>query len=285
MFISWKNSFLLLFYLFFSHLLLTVVRSVVAVTRTSAAGHPLHQAFSFHSFAISFHFFQGFLFFDFFYDIVFFVFAFWCPSLFLFFSLFLSSLRVSNCFVFPLFKQKISSCFISSFSICSCSDSFSMSSSFFQLLLFHLFWNLFFSPKTLVTPFRVLVFLYFLKNMFLCFSFCSLVCSLFPLLTMFFVTFFRLSSVPSLFFKKKSLFWSPFGFFKKKILSLFSILLSFKNCSPRFSLFLVRVFLFFHPKKLFALCHALFFFFFVCFLFQQKTTFSTLFYLPFLITF
>ena len=89
---------------------------------------------------ISFHFFQGFLFF--------YIFMILCFSFLLFdvilysfflacFPFFLPSLRFSNFFVFPLFEEKISSCFISSFSIRSRSLSFSLSSSFFQLILFH----------------------------------------------------------------------------------------------------------------------------------------------------
>ena len=42
-----KNILLLLVYLLLSHLSLIVVCSVVAMTRTSAAGHPLQQAVSF----------------------------------------------------------------------------------------------------------------------------------------------------------------------------------------------------------------------------------------------
>ena len=185
---------------------------MVAVTRTSAAGHPLHQAVSFH-----FTFSKVFSSFTFFMIL--------CFSLILFevllyslsylvFLLFLSFLRVSDFFVFHLFKQKISSCFISSFSICSCSDSFSMTSSFFQLFLFHLFLKLFFHTKKLVTPFVYLFFsILFFLNIFLCFSFCSLVCSFVQLFTMRFVHFFLLESVPSLFFFRKILFLISFRFF------------------------------------------------------------------------
>ena len=49
-----RNSFsLLVLPLLFSYLLLIVVRSVIAVTWTSATGHPLYQAVSFH--VLSFH--------------------------------------------------------------------------------------------------------------------------------------------------------------------------------------------------------------------------------------
>ena len=133
-----KNSFLLLFLPLFSHLLLTIVRSVVAVTRTSAAGHPLHQFF-----CHSFHFFQSFLFFYFV--------MLMCFSLYLFDSpLFVISLCFPLFCLPSFFNKKSLLVFFSSFSICSCSFSFSMSSSFFRPLLFH--------SKKLVTPFVCLFF-------------------------------------------------------------------------------------------------------------------------------
>ena len=152
---------------------------------------------------ISFHFFQGFLFFYFFMIL--------CFSCLLFdvilysflscFHLFLSSLRVSNFFVFPLFNQKISSCFISSFSICCCSD-FSMSSSFFQRLLFHLFLNLFFHTKNLslllCTCFSLFFCFVFFNKLFA--SPFGLSCVLFCRCLLCFASLFLLVSVPSLFF-------------------------------------------------------------------------------------
>ena len=167
-----------------------------------------------------FTFLHGFLFFYFFYDNVFFVVSFWCPSLIPFLSCFLlfwSSLRVSNFFCLPSFWQKIYSCFISSFSICFRSFSFSVSSSFFQLL--------FFQPKNLslllCTCFSLFSCFFFKEKLFSSFLFLpTRLFSFFRCLQCFLVHFFVFFCV--FFFWKKFLFWSPFGFFKREIGSPFS---------------------------------------------------------------
>ena len=182
-----KNSCLLLFSLFFSHLLLTVVRSVVAVTQTSAPGHPLHQAVSFHFFAISFHFFQGFLFLYFLMIMCFSLFLF-DVLLYSFFYLVFSSF--GHLFVFPTFLshsfwQKFFFLFylfffdLLSFFLFFCQLFF-----FFQLFTFHPFLNLFFNQKT-CHSFYVLLLLYSLVFFFLP----TRLFSFFPLFTVFSVHF------------------------------------------------------------------------------------------------
>ena len=191
----------------FSHLFLTVVRSVVAVTRTSAAGHPLHQAASFHSFVISFHFFQGFLLFDFFMIM--------CFSLFLF-GVFLYSFFsfvftfFCHFFVFP---TVLSSLFLNKKSLLVLSllfrsalvvTLFLWALLFFNFSFFTHFLNLFFTPKNLsllLCTWFSLFFSFVFFDIFLCFSFCSPVCSLFFVVYNVFCTFFFL--YVSFFLKKK----------------------------------------------------------------------------------
>ena len=121
-------------------------------------------------------------------------------SLFIFLAFFSFFCRL---FVFPTvclpsLYQKISSCFISSFSICSCSDSFY--DLFFSTSPSSPILKPFFHSKKNLSLLLCTCFLYsFFKHIFLCFSCCSLVCFLFPLFTMRFCT---LSSCecPSFFF-------------------------------------------------------------------------------------
>ena len=81
-----NTIFVILFYLFFCDLSWIVVCSVAAVTRTSGAGHPLHQAVSCHF--LSFHFIFSVFPLPFF-DHVFFVFFFFSSfEKFLFCSIF-----------------------------------------------------------------------------------------------------------------------------------------------------------------------------------------------------
>ena len=240
MLISWKTLFLLLFYLFFLLIFYwQVVRSVVAVTRTSAAGHPLHHAVSFHFCAISYHFFQGFLFFDFFMIM--------CFSLFLFGVLlypFFSLVFTSFChlFVFPTF---LSSLFLIKKSLLVLSLLFrsALVLTFFKRAL--LFFNFSFFPKTchsfLCTffPYSLILFLI----LFFCFSFWSLVCSLFFVVYIFFLNISFFSSLRCPFFsKKKSVLISFRLFFNRNMITIVSILLSFFKITPLFSFFLVHVF-------------------------------------------
>ena len=143
------------------------------------------------------------------FDVILYSFFFSC------FPFFLSSLRVSNFFVFHLFKQKISSCFISSFSICSCSDSFSMSSSFFQLLPF---------AQKHVTPFAC-----FVSNTFSLFLFLGLSCVLFFRCLPCFVlniSFFSSLRCPFFFQKKVTVLISFRLFSRENMITIVSILLS-----------------------------------------------------------
>ena len=187
-----KNSSLLLFNLFFFASFIDSCpfcgRSDTDIGCGSSVASSRLISFLFHFISL----FPRFLFFTFlwlcvfrcfFFDVL--LYSFFSP----YFHLFWSSLRVSNFFVFPLF-DKIFSCFISSFSICSCSDSFSMSSSF--------------SHQKLVTPFVGLFFsillfcFFFFRIFFLRFSFCPLVCSLFSVVYIVFRYMFSYFKCPFL---------------------------------------------------------------------------------------
>ena len=274
-FISWKTLFSSCSTSSFSHLLLTVVRSVVAVTRTSAAGHPLHQAVSFHSFVIWLHFFQGSLCFFIFYDNVLFDVSFWCLSLFLFFFILFSLLFViSSCF--RLFWSSLKNLFL-------------FYLFFFDLLSFFLFFCELFlfstSPFSSISepffhPKNLSLLLCTCFSLFFCFfslKICSLFLVLLSRLFSFFVvynvfwTFFLLLNVPY-FHPKKSCFDLPSKILKR---NMFTFLNSFsfqKWFSLFFRLLLVHDFGF-SLKKTFCSVPCPLFFFFFCFLFQQKNYF------------
>ena len=172
MFISRKKLFLFLFYLSFSYLLLIVVCSVIAVTWTSAAGHPLHQAVSFHALSFYFTSFPMFSRLSVF-MIMFFRFSFLCHSLFHFLIL------VSFLFLKPF-------CLHSLFQNSSCSSSSCLISTCFSLFLWFFFQllpsRLFFLKKKLLqkllTPFVYFSFFLQKTNILLFLFFFSFVCSL-----------------------------------------------------------------------------------------------------------
>ena len=210
--------------------------------------------------------------------------------LFSFFTLFSPLLVISSCFqlfCLPSFWQKIYSCFISSFSICFRSFSFSVSSSFFfNFSLFTHFWIFFFHSKNLslllCTCFSL--FSFFFKKKLLHFSICPLVCSLFSVVYIFFGTFFRILSV--FFFLKQNHCFDLLSFFfwrnRITFLSFFYLLKIVLLVFPSFLfmfffLFFTLIFFCSVPCPLFSSS------LFVSF-FNKKTSFSPLFYLPFLIT-
>ena len=223
-----------------------------------------------------------------------FVVSFWCPCLFfLLFFLFLSSLRVSNCFVFPLFIKKSLPVLSLLFQSVLVLTLFLWPFFFFQRLPLHLFWNLFFTRKKTCHSFCVLVFSILFFNIFF---FVSLVALLFVFffrcLQCVFVHFLLVSVPPFFFFEKITVLISFFK--KKKIWSPFSILFIFLKWFSSFFPLSCSWFLFFTLDFFFALSHALcclsslcvFFFnkkrhFLLCFLFHfwslQRSHFLCLF--------
>ena len=253
-------------FMFFPLLLLTIVRTVVAVTRTSAAGHPLHQAVSFHFLSFHFTFSKVFSSFTFFMILCFSCLLF-DVILYSFFCLVFTSF--CHLFVFPTFQSSLFSIKKSLLVLSLLFRSalvltlFLWALLFFNVSFFTYFWTFFFTQKT-CHSFCVLVFLYsfvfffFLRKTFFfvsLFAFSSVL--FFRCLQCVFVHFFFLWVSLLCFFKEKSLFFISFLFFRRRYDHFSQFFYLFKIVLLVFPSFLFMIFVFFTLGNFFALCHAL----------------------------